>query len=117
MLTFLRILLAVYTLAINAYSFLLLKFQKDSYDEGECENAVHDGKLFITAILGGALGVYVAMFVLKYRRRSMFLMVLMPVIIVLNAYLIIIAFTGSFGLYPVRYEYGLAAAHCKYITV
>ncbi|MBQ7164978.1 MAG: hypothetical protein IJU84_03885 [Clostridia bacterium] len=108
MLIFLRILLGVYTLAMNAYSFLLLKFQKDSYDEGECENAVHDGKLFIAALLGGALGIYVAMFALKYRRRSMFLMVLMPVIIVVNAYLLYRAFTGTYGLYPARYEYGAA---------
>ncbi|MBP5308455.1 MAG: hypothetical protein J6Z34_04915 [Clostridia bacterium] len=108
MLVFLRVLISVYTVAVNAYSFLLVKFQKDAYEEGECENSVHDGKIFIAALLGGALGAFVAIFALKYRRRSMFLMVLMPVITVLNAYLVYLAFTGTFGLYPVRYEYGNA---------
>ena len=79
---------------------MLLKFQKDGYEEGECENAVHDGKLFIVAILGGGLGIYASMFALKYRLKSMFLMVLMPVIIVLNCYLFFLAITGDFGFYP-----------------
>ncbi len=98
----------VYVLSINVYSFLLLKFQKDANDEGECENAVHDGKLFVTAILGGAVGIYAAMFAFKYRLKSMFLMVLMPVIIVLNVYLIVLAFTGDYGLYP-EYRIGYSA--------
>ena len=92
MLILMRVLLVVYVLAINAYGFLLLKFQKDGDELGDCENKVHDGKLFITALLGGALGIFVAVFVLKYRMKSMFFMVLMPVVAVLNAYLIFLCF-------------------------
>jgi len=99
MLILIRILLTVYILAINVYSFLLLKFQRDSYEDGECENSVRDGKLFTTAVLGGALGIYVAMFAFRFRLKSMFLMVLMPVLIVLNGYLVVMGFIGDFGLY------------------
>lgn len=97
-----KVLIGVYFIAMNVYSFLLLKSQRDSYDEGECENAVHDGKLFIAAILGGATGIFAGIFALKYRMRSMFLMVLMPVIIVINWYLVFVGLTSSYGLYAAR---------------
>ena len=103
MLILMRVLLIVYILAVNAYGFILVKFQKDGYDSGECENAVHDGKLFITALLGGALGIFVAIFVFKYRMKSMFFMVLMPVIAVLNGYLVFLAFTADDFFYAGRY--------------
>ena len=95
MLIITKILLAVYYLAMNVYSFFLVKFQRDGFDEGECENAVHDGKIFISAILGGALGVYIAVFVFSYRKRSMFFMVLMPVLIVLNVYALYLGLTAD----------------------
>ncbi len=99
MLILIKVLVSVYFVAMNVYSFMLLKAQRDSYDEGECETAVHDGRLFITAVLGGAIGIYVAMFALKYRLRSMFLMVLMPVIIVVNLYLLYLGLTFDFVSY------------------
>ncbi len=99
MLIMIKVLVGVYALSVNVYSFFLLKFQRDSFEEGECENAVHDGKLFIVALLGGAIGIYAGIFALRYRLHSMFLMVLMPVIIVLNVYLFFLGFTGDFGLY------------------
>ena len=108
MLVLIRVLIIVYIIAINVYSFLLLKFQKDSYDEGECENAVHDGKENGAAIEGlwnslgeqcGAAGIYVSMFVFRYRLRSMFLMVLMPVLIVLNLYLLFLGITADIDMY------------------
>ena len=49
-------------------------------------------------ILGGALGIYVAMFVLKYRMRSLMLMVFMPVLIVFNIYLIVVGFANNFWI-------------------
>ena len=107
MLTFIRILIGVYALSVNVYSFMLLKSQRDSYDEGECESAPHDGKIFTSALLGGAIGIFIATFALKYRLKSMFLMVLMPVIIVINVYVLILLFTGDFGLFP---EYRITTA-------
>ena len=99
MLVFIKVLLAVYAIAINVYSFVILKSQKDSFEEGECENAVRDGKLFISALLGGATGIYIGMFALKYRLKSMFLMVLMPVLIVVNVYVFFLGFTSDYGVY------------------
>ena len=52
--------------------------------------------LILPSLLGGALGIYVAIFIFKYRMRSMFLMVLMPVMIVLNLYVAYLAFTADF---------------------
>ena len=105
MLVFLKILVGVYAAAMNVYSFTLLKSQRDANEEGDCENGVHDGKLFFSALLGGALGIFVGTFVLRYRRRSMFLMVLMPVLIVANAYLFFIAFTGDLLIYRDRFDF------------
>ncbi|MBQ9709551.1 MAG: hypothetical protein IJV67_02895 [Clostridia bacterium] len=96
MLILIRVLLGVYLAAMNLYAFFQIKLQRDSFECGECEGSVHDGKLFIVALLGGALGIYVAIFIFKYRMRSMFLMVLMPVMIVLNLYAAYLAFTADF---------------------
>ena len=97
MLVLIQILVAVYYLAINVYSFLLLRSQKISEENGDCSK-VRDGSVFIAAILGGALGIYVAMFVLKYRMRSLMLMVFMPVLIVFNIYLIVVGFANNFWI-------------------
>ena len=97
MLVLIQILVAVYFLAINVYSFLLLRAQKYAECDGE-SNKVRDGSIIIAALLGGATGVYVAMFVFKYRLRSLLLMVFMPVLIVLNVYLIIVGFAHNFWI-------------------
>ena len=90
-------LVSVYVIAINVYSFMLLNSQKKSEENGECSR-VRDGNLFITAILGGALGIYLAMFILKFRTKSLFLMVFMPVIATLNAFILIYGFLNGFWL-------------------
>ena len=54
-----------------------------------------DGKLLITALLGGGAGVYAAMFLMKFRTDSMLLMILVPVIIVLNFYLFFLLFRSG----------------------
>ena len=95
MLILIQILVIVYYVSINVYSFLLLRTQKKSEEDGDC-NKVRDGNLFITAILGGALGIYVGMFALKFRTRSLFLMVFMPVVLVCNLYFIISAYVHDF---------------------
>ena len=98
MLILIKILVIVYYLSINVYSFLLLRTQKKNEEEGNCTR-VRDGNLFVTAILGGALGIYVGAFVLHFRTRSLFLMVFMPVIIVINLFLIIVGFINEFWVF------------------
>ncbi len=93
---FIRIIFAVYLLAINFYSFLLIKMQKKGTEENN--NEIRDGKLFITALLGGAIGIYVSMFVFKYRLNSLFLMVTIPVLIAVNVYIIITCISHNFGM-------------------
>lgn len=95
-----KILTAVYILAINVYAFILIKIQKQQDDECS-DNKVRDSKLLITALLGGATGIFVSVFVFKHRLNSMFIMVIMPVLIVLNAYTVYAFVTGGFGLFEV----------------
>ena len=75
---------------------MLIVFQKKQREENS-ETSIKDGKLFVTGMLGGALGVYLAMFILSYRLHSLFLMVTMPLLIVLTAYILIVGFQGNFG--------------------
>lgn len=96
MLIFLRIALITYVLAINVYSYMLVLTQKKQKEE-HLKSSVRDSKLFIAGLLGGALGVYIALFTLSYRLQNLPLMVLMPILIVLNIYLIILAFINNFG--------------------
>ncbi len=88
-----------YLVAINLYGILMLHFQKKAREEGDEENiSVSDGKLLLTGILGGATGIFVFMFIFKYRLRSFVLMVFMPVFIAINVYLVYLLFTN--GLTP-----------------
>lgn len=93
--TLLTIAVATYFVAVNVYSYMLLCTQKKSV-ETEGAKTVGDGKLFVAALLGGALGVYVSMFVNKYKLKSVLFMSLMPVIAVLYFYL---AFSGGYRLW------------------
>ena len=106
MIIFVYVLISVYMVAINVYSFMLLSSQKRTEEQGECSK-VRDGSLFITAILGGALGIYLAMLILKFRTRSLFLMVFMPVIIVINAFILINAFLNGFWIFNRQTENAL----------
>ncbi|MBO5851792.1 MAG: hypothetical protein J6R29_05630 [Clostridia bacterium] len=96
MLIFLRVVLITYVIAINVYAYLLVSIQKRQKEEQE-KSSVKDAKLFIAGLLGGALGVYIAMFALSYRLQNLLLMVIMPIFIVLNIYLIILALINNFG--------------------
>ena len=99
----LYIILLVYLLAINLYAVLLLKEQKKTIDDClEHSEKINDGKIFFTGLLGGALGIYVSMFIMKYRLKSMFLMVFMPVLIAVNIYLILMfmRWNSSFMVSP-----------------
>ena len=93
------VLTIVYIIAINFYGILMLHFQKKARQDGDEENiAISDTKLFLAGILGGATGIFVFMFIFKYRLKSFFMMVFMPVLIALNIYLIIIVLNGGFGV-------------------
>ena len=59
---------------------------------------IRDWKLLLSGILGGALGVYVAMLIYKYKLTNFFLMVIMPVFIAINVYALFLAFSGNFWI-------------------
>ncbi len=89
----LYVIFAAYILAVNFYAVLLIKSQRDEY--GDSEKAGGDGKLILTALLGGALAIYISMFIMRYRTKNMLLMILLPVIAVINGYLFYVAFRSG----------------------
>lgn len=98
--TIIIILLSVYFVAINFYGVLMLKFQKNSVENCECdENKISDAKLYLAGLLGGALGIYVFMFIFKYKLKSVLMMILMPLFIAITVYLIVLGFRNGFGIY------------------
>ena len=112
------ILLVAYILAINFYAFLLIKSAREKEKERELneESVVVDGrespttlptekntgKLCITGLLGGAITLYVCMFLYKYKRSDLLLMVLMPILGVLNVYLWVLLFRSGFSFLMIR---------------
>ena len=98
--TIFYILIIVYVIAINLYGVMMLRFQKKAREEGDEENiTISDTKLMLAGLLGGATGIFIFMFIFKYRLKSLFMMVLMPVFIALNIYLLIMVFNGGFGFF------------------
>lgn len=91
----LYVIFSVYILAVNFYSIMLLKAQRDEYGDGESPKG--DGKLILAAILGGAVALYVSMFIMRYRLKNLLLMILLPVLGVLNIYFFILAFRSGFS--------------------
>ena len=87
---FLYVLLTVYILAVNFYGYRFIKVQRDGVDAGECPAG--DGKLFLTAIMGGALAIYLSMFLMRYRLTSFVLMVFLPLLAVFNLYCFFLAY-------------------------
>ena len=53
-------------------------------------------KLLITGALGGAIAIYVCMFIFKYKRTELLLMVVMPLLGVLNVYIWVLLFRSGF---------------------
>ena len=118
----LYILLAAYILAINFYSFLLVKGLRDKERQAELEKQAkplidsaqdaqtpikptqerYPGKLCIAGALGGAITIYTCMFIFKYKRADLLLMVLMPLLGVLNVYLFVLLFKSRFGFLLIR---------------
>lgn len=95
--TILYLLFFVYILAVNFYSFHLLKMQKEREEDGESTRR-GDGKLILSAVMGGAIAVYVAMFVMQFRLGNLLFMILMPLIAVLNIYCFFLGFRGIYFL-------------------
>jgi len=89
-----KILALVYIVAVNVYSLLLTKYQKNARDNDE--DSIRDVRLYVTAFLGGGLGIYLAMFIFKYRLKNFMLMVTMPLLIAAYVYLIVIGFINDF---------------------
>ncbi len=98
MLILIRLIVITYILAINVYGFLLIYFQKKNLEEMR-ETKVKDGKLIISGMLGGGVGIYLAMFIFSHRLQNLLLMILIPILIVINAYILIALFTGDFGFF------------------
>ncbi|MBQ8428688.1 MAG: hypothetical protein IJX30_01150 [Clostridia bacterium] len=112
------ILVVAYIIAINFYAFLLIKSARDKEKERELnEQSVvvenhespistppekNTGKLCITGLLGGAITLYVCMFIFKYKRSDLLLMVLMPLLGVLNVYLWVLLFRSGFSFLMIR---------------
>lgn len=92
---------AVYIIAVNFYSVMLLKTQRDEYSDGDKKGA-GDGKLILAAILGGALSIYISMFIMRYRLNNLLFMILMPVIAVINIYFFYVALRSGFPMIFLR---------------
>ena len=96
------VLLIVYIIAINLYGALMLRFQKKAREDGDDESLIiSDTKLLLAGFLGGAAAIYIFMFVLKYRLKSLVMMILMPLFIVLNVYGIIMLFNNGINYFIV----------------
>ncbi|MBQ3219512.1 MAG: hypothetical protein IJB32_02845 [Clostridia bacterium] len=98
--TIFYIIIIVYIIAINLYGILMLHYQKKAREDGDEENiAISDSKLILAGLLGGASGIFVFMFIFKYRLKSIIMMVLMPILIALNVYVIFLILSNRFGIF------------------
>ena len=98
MIVLIRILIAVYLIAINFYAFMLVRAQKIQRIE-DGESKVKDGKLFLTGAIGGALGIFISTFILSYRKDSLLLMVVMPLLFAVTAYFLVLGFMTDFNFF------------------
>lgn len=110
----LYVLLIAYILAVNFYAFMLVKTLRDKEREEEVRRQGMPltqtipsapqkflGKLLITGALGGAITIYVCMFIFKWRRTELILMILMPLLGVLNIYLWVLLFRSGFRFFVI----------------
>jgi uncharacterized membrane protein YsdA (DUF1294 family) len=78
---------------------MLIISQKNDYINDQTKLNSGDGRLILAAILGGAIGIYVTMFITKYKLKNMLLMIIIPVIGVLNVYFFIVALKSGFTFF------------------
>ncbi len=113
----LYVLLIAYILAVNFYAFMLVKTLRDKDIQKDVERQAaplseqsnspqkeerYLGKLLITGAIGGAITIYVCMFIFKWKRTDLLLMILMPLLGVLNVYLWILLFRSGFQFFLIR---------------
>lgn len=92
----LYVIFAAYIVAVNVYSVMLLISLRNEYLTDESKLNAGDGKLILSALLGGAIGIYVTMFITRFKLKNMALMILLPVIAVLNVWFFVVAFRSGF---------------------
>lgn len=92
----LYVIFAAYIVAVNVYSVMLLISLRNEYLTDESRLNAGDGKLILSALLGGAIGIYVTMFITRFKLKNMALMILLPVIAVLNVWFFVVAFRSGF---------------------
>ena len=95
--TIIKILVGAYYLSANVFGFMIVNSQKKSEENKETCNKVTDGKIFFSSLLGGALGVYIAMFVFKHNLKSITFMVLTPVIAVAHICFLFFGYAQNFA--------------------
>ena len=119
----LYVLLVAYILAVNFYAFLLVKSLRDQEKQEELQKQAEPlisststtsnspterffdrpfSKLFISGILGGAITIYVCMFIFKYKRNDLLLMITLPLLGVLNVYIFVLLFRSGFSFFIIR---------------
>lgn len=128
MLTLSQVIVIAYFLAINVYGFILINFQRkaesqtitkkeEEFTQLQIDDLpylketkkqkntkpnktqISDIKIFISGILGGALGVYIAMFIYKHKLSNFFFMVVIPVFIAINVYTLVTGFINNFWIF------------------
>lgn len=109
----LYILLIVFILAVNFYSFLYLRSLKKAEKEQTIQSpenletddeeptpkkkaSTFDWKLLLSGAIGGAITIYVCMFIFKYKLNDLLLMIAMPVFAALNGYFWFVLFQSGF---------------------
>lgn len=89
------ILLVSYAVAVNVYSVTLFLSVRGEYLLDESKPYRGDGKIILSALLGGAPSIYATMFITKFKLKDAVLMILMPVISALNVWMFIVAFRSA----------------------
>ena len=94
----LYLILTVYILAVNFYSFRLVRTQAEDGESGD-KLRREDARLLLAAAVGGALAVFITMLVLRFRLGNLILMVALPLLAVINLYCFYLGYR-ALAVYP-----------------